>query len=576
MQLPSLPRLLAITLVVVAGQQIANEALAAGDYGPFHWEITTTSAEAQRRFDEGMTWMHAFDHDEAIRSFEAAAKLDEDCAMAWWGVSIASGPQYNHPVMTEERTKRAWNAMQEAQKRIDHTTPVERALIEALRHRNAETEPDTEGRAKLNQAYADAMGELWNIHYNDPNIGALYAEARMVLKPWQLYVNGDRTPVEGTEEIVSTLERVLALAPNHPGALHLYIHAVEPSQQPARALFAADRLGGLVPISGHLNHMPSHIYVLTGQWEDAITRNEVAMAADDRYQESNDVPEVQNGYIIHNTHMLVFAASMCGREKEAMAAARHMWKDFDDLVDEEPDEIDPELAYLDRLMCCVYDVQKRFGRWQQLIDEEQVPPDGLVVTRAIWHANRAIAYAVLKDFDNAEEEYQASLAAMDEVPSDYPEIDRVNSLLNVTRHFAAGEIELQKSLAEEAKKNPAAAQEHLDLAIESLEKAVEFEDAARYGEPPEPTQPVRHTLGVAYLKAGRFIDAERVYREDLAEWPNNGWSLKGLSVALKAQNKTAQAHEADEQYQAVWGNPDHPIMSSCLCVEECCSHLMKP
>jgi len=235
--------------------------------------ITTASDEAQAYFDQGLAWLHAFNHDEAIRSFARAAELDPECAMAWWGIALAEGPNYNDPEMTEERSRAAWGALQEALARIEHTAPVERALIEALATRYAKPWP--EDRSGLERAYADAMAEVWAAYPGDTDVGTLYAEALMVLRPWELY-DLDQVPAEDTPEIVATLERVLELDAEHPGANHLYIHALEPSAEPERALAAAHRLGDQVPGAGHLNHMPSHIYVQVGLWDESIEHNTAA------------------------------------------------------------------------------------------------------------------------------------------------------------------------------------------------------------------------------------------------------------------------------------------------------------
>jgi tetratricopeptide (TPR) repeat protein len=511
-----------------------------GDYGR---KITTGSPEAQEFFNQGLTWMSAFNHDEAIRSFKKAAELDADCAMAWWGVSLAAGPQYNHAVMTEARTATAWEAMQNALQRIENTMPLERALIEALKLRNPELEPDD--RAPLNKAYAEAMGEIWEAHPDDPDIGALYAEAMMVRIPWMLY-ELDHEPNAETAKITSTLERIMELDPDHPAALHLYIHATEPSKNPGQGLVAADRLSDLVPASGHLSHMPAHIYVKTGLWDKAIIQSEKAMRADKEYRVLSPVQGVQHFYMAHNTHMLAYAAMMSGRENEAMAAARNMWENVSD------DTLQQLGPVIDRVMCSVYDVQKRFGRWDAILDEK-APPSHMILTTTTWHAARAVAYAAKKDFPNAEREYEAFKSAKAGVPKDTKWArDVAQDVLDVSDYFIAGEIALQK--------------DEWDKAAELLEKAAAIEDTLGYGEPPQWLQPVRHTLGAVYMKSGKYAEAERVYREDLAKWPNNGWSLYGVSQALERQGKTEEAKEAMEEHQRIWAKADSPIATSCKCI----------
>jgi tetratricopeptide (TPR) repeat protein len=547
----SLERILVVSIILSLG---ALTALAAPPQarlfegmGPHARPITTESPEAQEWFNHGLNWKYAFNHAEAIRCFQRAAELDDHCAMAWWGISLAAGPEYNDPVMTAERTATAWNALQKTLACIDErTTPVERALIEALKARYAKVEPDAEGRAKLNKAYAAAMRRVWQTYPNDADVGTLFAEALMVVTPWQLYELEDGTPRADTPEIVRTLTRVVAMEPEHPGAMHLYIHAVEPSRDPGMALFAADRLSDLVPASGHMLHMPCHIYVQTGQWDRAIVQSEKAMRADNRYDELTEVPDSQYLYIVHNSHMLAFSAMMIGREREAMACAREMWADV-------PADALPRVGpVFDMWMCSVYDVQKRFGRWDDII-AEPAPPKFLPITQARWRAARAVAYAAKKDFEKAEDEYRHFRAAMNAIPRDVPwGYERVMRALKVSNYFIPGEIALQRN--------------DWNRAAELLEKAAAAEDLLQYDEPPEWLQPVRHTLGAVYLKAGKFAQAERAYREDLTDWPGNGWSLFGLSRALDEQGKTQEAAQVMTHYHQVWARADEMTTTSCKCI----------
>ncbi len=511
--------------------------------GPHRRAITTRSAEAQSFFNQGMAWLQAFNHDEAIRSFLRAAELDPDCAMAWWGVAYCEGPNYNDEIMTESRSKAAWYALQNAVARIDQASPVEKALIEALRHRYANPWP--EDRTHLEKAYADAMARVWDAYPDDTDVGTLYAESLMVQKPWKLYTL-DQQPVEGTAEILSVLGDVLETEPDHPGANHLWIHAVEPSANPDDGLEAARRLSDLVPASGHLLHMPCHIYVKTGHWKDAIEQSVKALASDANYRALSPKQGLQHLYMVHNAHMLAYAAMMSGREKEALAAAREMWANIPAAALREVGPV------FDLWMCSIYDVQKRFGRWDAIL-AEPAPPDFLPVTMAIWHAHRAVAYAAKKDFDNAALEYVAFRNAKAALPDDHMAFsDSAHTILEVSDHFIAGEIALQK--------------QDWDAAVQSLQQAIEIEDGLTYGEPPQWLQPVRHTLGAVYLKAGRFEDAERTYREDLRLWPHNGWSLYGLSRALEKQGKSADALAVRKKYEQAWSRADAPIDTSCKCL----------
>ncbi len=513
--------------------------------GPHRRKITTESSEAQRYFDQGLTWMFGFNHDEAIRSFSRAAELDDKCAMAWWGIALCEGPNYNDEVMTDERNEAAWNALQEAQARIENTTPLERALIEALATRYAKPWP--EDRTALNQAYADAMAKVWEKYPDDADVGMLYAEALMDLKPWQLY-SLDQKPAEGTDTIVATLERVMELEPYHPGANHLYIHAVEPSANPYKALPAAHRLSDLVPASGHLLHMPSHIYVKTGFWDEAIVQNQKAMRSDEKYRSLSANHAMQHTYMVHNAHMLAFTSMMTGREKQAMAAARAMRENVPDEVLEAVGPI------IDLWMCSPYDVQKRFGRWDAILAEEP-PPEYLPITTAIWRAHRAIAFAAKKDFESAAKEQAAFRAAKAAIPEEHMAFgDAAHTILEVSEYFVAAEIALQQG--------------DWKTAAKLLEQGAEVEDRLNYGEPPQWLQPIRHTLGAVYMSDERYADAERVFREDLAKWPRNGWSLYGLSRALQMQGKTAEAGEYRQLFRGVWAQADEPLGTSCKCIPE--------
>ena len=505
--------------------------------------VSTESPEAQHYFDQGIAWMYAFNHDEAIRSFARAAEIDPDLAMAWWGIALCEGPNYNDSQMTRERVAAAWAALKQAEARIENTTPLERALIEALATRYSKR--PRKNRDKLNRAYADAMGEVWAAYPNDSDVGTLYAEALMTLRPWRLY-SAEGEPEEDTPLIVETLERVMEIDPGNPGAAHMYIHAVEPSLDPDRGIAAADRLSNQMPGAGHLNHMPSHIYVQVGRWDSSVKQNAMAMKADDRYRRLSPDQTIQHMYMVHNAHMLAFSAMMVGREAEAMEAARAIWADIPE------DKFEMVAGFIDPWMASVYDVQKRFGRWEDILAEPE-PPKSLPITTAIWRAHRAVAYAALHAFENAEKERELFAEAREAIPEKSVfGGDPSRRVLEVSEWFIDGEIALQKG--------------ELDRAATLLETAVEIEDELSYGEPPQWLQPTRHTLGAVYHKAGRFEEAEQVFRDDLDKWRENGWSLFGLSRALDAQGKESEAAEALARYEAVWTAADEPTTTSCKCV----------
>lgn len=513
------------------------------DIGPHERQITTESDEAQEYFNQALTWTYAFNHDEAIRSFTRAAELDPDCAMAWWGVALCNGPHINNPVVPDERSAAAWEALQKALDRIDNTSPVERALIEALAKRYSNPWP--EDRTLLDRAYSRAMSEVWAAYPDDADVGTLYAESLMDLQPWNLYTQQGQ-PREGTDKIVAILERVMEMDPDNPGANHLYIHAVEPSHNPERALAAANRLRDLVPASGHLLHMPSHIDVRVGQWKEAIIQNEKAMESDTDYRSLAPPQEFQHLYMSHNSHMLAFAAMMEGREREAIEAARSIWEDVPE------DKLRSGSAYLDPMMSAVYDVQKRFGRWDDLLAEPP-PPEFLPVSNALYRCSRAIAFAAKKEFEKAELEHEAFQYAVEQLPEGHVmAINSAHTVLKIAGHMIAGEIALHKG--------------DLERAAEELRHGVVIEDSLLYMEPPEWIQPSRHTLGAILLASDKFEEAEKTYREDLAKWPANGWSLYGLSRALQGQGKAEEAASVLARFEEAWERADAPTETSCMCI----------
>jgi len=309
-----------------------------------------------------------------------------------------------------------------------------------------------------------------------------------------------------------------------------------------------------VPVSGHMRHMPSHIYTRVNLWDRSIEQNALAMEADERYRVLSPDQDIQHMYMVHNNHILAYSAMMVGRKAEALMASRRMWSD----LPQDQAHLYEIAPRIDLWMCSLYDVQKRFGLWTELL-AEPAPPEFMQFTTAFWRAHRAIAYAALEDFDNALTEY----AEFERIYNNPPPADRLfpgwtqetfQKRLGAIRHFVPGEIALQR--------------ESYELAIPHLEKAVQAEDELGYGgEPPEYLQPIRHTLGAVYFKAGRYEDAERVYREDLAEFPGNSWSLYGLSRALLARDKTAEAERAEMEYAQSWANADvPPLKTTCICI----------
>lgn len=505
--------------------------------------ITTDSKMAQAYFDQGLTWTFSFNHDEAIRCFEEAARLDPDAPMPWWGVALCNGPHINNPMVDEAHAQAAWAALEKAQARKANASPTERALIDALAARYANPQP--ENRRPLDEAYAVAMKPVWEANRGDADIGVLYAESLMDLQPWDLWTNDDE-PKGRTPEVLAVLEEVLRLEPEHPGACHLYIHACEAGPKPEKALAAADVLRTLIPASGHMVHMPSHIDVRVGQWHEAALQNKRAIKADTSYRRKSPTQGFYRLYMAHDHHFLAFVDMMRGRSAEALAMTREM-------IDQIPPEFVADYGHvIDLFMVAPLDVMMRFGQWDALL-AEPAPPEHLMFSSAFYHFARGVAFAAKKDVVAARREQALFRQKMNVIPEDRPlAINPVRQVLGVADKMLVGEIELGAG--------------NLDAAIVALRDAATEEDKLLYVEPPEWMHPVRQPLGAALLAAGRPAEAEQVYRDDLKNWPENGWSLHGLASALRAQGDEAAAVEVDKRFAKVWRGADIQIETSCLCV----------
>ena len=513
--------------------------------GSYSRKVTTDSAEAQRYFDQGLGFLHGFNHRAAIRAFQQAAELDPECAMAHWGVALACGPHINSMAVPPSAAELAWKELELAEKNAGNTSPVEWALIDALAKRYANPQP--EDRSGLDRAYADAMREVWKKYPEDPDVGALFAEAMMNLRPWDQWTPEGK-PQPGTDEIIATLDAALELNPDHPLANHLYIHAVEASPNPERAMTAADRLRNLQPGLAHNVHMPSHIDIRTGQWLKAVDTNAKAVDADARYRKVFGPPKgFLNVYIAHNRHMLAFAAMMTGQRDLAMKHIRAM-------VAEMPADFLKENALqAEGNVAMPLEVMVRFGLWDEILAEPENYTDKMWFTRAFHHAARAIAYAAKGDTVNARKAQSVFLQRAKLVPKeDFVSNNSCEALLAVAMPMVEGEI-----LIAEGK---------IDSGIEQLRAAIEKEDALKYDEPPGWMIPVRHSLGAVLMKQQRFAEAEQVYRDDLKRVPENGWSLFGLVESLRKQKKNAdEVAQTQAKFKKIWAKADLTITTSCLC-----------
>ncbi len=483
------------------------------DLGTHHYPITTSLPIAQRYFDQGLRLYYAFNHQEAIRSFSEAARLDPDCAMCSWGIALAYGSNINAPMDTAGG-RLAYAALQQALMHEKKVSAREQALIRALATRYA-VEPPTD-REELDAAYSRAMAEVVRRFPDDLEAKTLYAESLMNLSPWD-YWTSDGTPKPNTTELLSHIEQVLAADPDHPGANHFYIHAVE-AVQPERAIEAAERLAGLMPGAGHLVHMPGHIYIRVGRYEDAITANEQAVHADETYiRDQGPAAGIYVlGYYPHNYDFLAFAASMIGRDKQALAAA-------DKIASLVPKELlrEPGMAFLQHHQTRHLQMLVRFGRWDELLNAD-APAEDLPHARAIWlyaHGRALAARGHLKAADAALTQLRA-IARNPRIMSLRIEFNTSGAVLGIAEEVLEGHL--------------AAAKGDLPQAINHLREGARREDALVYGEPPEWTVPVRQELGALLLKAGRPDEAERVFHEDLKRFPNNLWSQQGLAQTLRS------------------------------------------
>jgi tetratricopeptide (TPR) repeat protein len=517
-------------------------------------KVSTASAEAQTYFNQGLNWAFSFNHDEAIKSFQHAAKLDPRCAMAHWGAALVNGPHINAPLMDEPHSKAAWEALQLARKNIDSASPVEAALINALSKRYVDPAAPPGGklpltfeeRKDLDKAYADAMAKVYAEFPDDADVATLYAEALMDLRPWDLHEVGTLKPRPETGPALAALEKALALNPDHPGANHYYVHAAEASATPEKANAAAERLRTLVPASGHMIHMPSHIDARTGRWAQAAEQNRLANAVDTKYRELSPKQGAYRLYMAHDDHFLAYACMMLGRREEALNAAR-------DMVRKIPPEFIKEMAvFVDAYTPITSEVMVRFGMWDEILASEE-PPEYLPATRALWNFAKATALTAKGDLAKAEAARQEFKAAVTAVPKNHMLAQNpAHQVLEIASHTLDGEMAFRAG--------------KIDDAVASLSKAVEIEDTLRYIEPPDWVQPVRHSLGAVLLAANRPKDAEKVYREDLARLPENGWSLYGLSQALKSQNSPETA-AVEARFKKAWEHADTKIKATCLCVD---------
>ncbi|HKE30954.1 MAG TPA: hypothetical protein VKD65_04455 [Candidatus Angelobacter sp.] len=498
--------------------------------GDLHHPVTTSNTEAQKFFDQGLRLIFAFNHEEATSSFRRAAELDPRLAMAYWGIAESVGPNYNDPA-DPDRFKQAHEAIQKASDLAASAAASERAYIAALAIRFP-ADPNAD-RRQAAERYRDAMRELVKQFPDDLDAATLFAESGMNLHPWGLW-HHDGTPEVGTEEIISTLESVLRRDPNHMGAIHYYIHAVEASRSPERALAAANRLAALAPAAGHLVHMPGHIYIRTGDFDAAVKTNQMASAADRAYIQASGGGGIYPAmYYSHNLHFIAMCASMNGDYGEARKAAEMLAAHVGPMVKDIPP--------LEGFMTVPIAVEVRFQKWDQVLKIPQ-PPAAMNTTTVFWHYARGMALAGTGKISEAEAEQKIVADAEAHTPPDLifamPVNNHTKDVLMIAENVLAAKIAIAK--------NDTAA------ALPLLRKAVAVQDSLNYDEPPDWFSPVRESLGAVLLTSGNAADAEKVFREDLDRNPRNPRSLFGLREALKAQKRDYDAQFVDRQFQSAW------------------------
>jgi tetratricopeptide (TPR) repeat protein len=511
----------------------ASETPIYDNLGTLHREITTRSQVAQQYFDQGLRLTYAFNHGEAIKSFKQGIKHDSTCAMCFWGIAYALGPNINLP-MDSAAVRPAWEAVQQAMKYSSSVTPIERAYIEALAQRYSATPPTD--RASLDSAWARAIGTVAYAYPRDDDAATLHAEALMDLRPWNYWTNGGRPKAPSTMEQLRVVERVVKRNPDHPGACHYYIHAIEASSAAYKALPCAQRLGSLMPGAGHLVHMPTHIYIKLGQWELAAEHNAHAVQADEQYiSERHPTGVYPMGYYPHNFHVMWYALNMLGRSEAALDAARN-------ITEKVPVEVMRQVPPFEGYAPTLLFTLARFSKWDDIL-KRPAPPKDLRYATAAWHYTRGLAYTAKGSLDSAAIERDSLVAIADATPADkIVHQNPATAVLAVARSHLAGEI--------------AAKQGNTDEAVVQLNQAIEAEDELIYEEPPAWYLPMRQRLGAILLAASRPVRAEKAFREDLVHRPENGWSLYGLAQSLKAQNRTRAAAKVEARFQKAWKTAD--------------------
>ena len=523
-------------------QELAPKALEMAGYGGYHRSIFTTVDEAQTWFDRGLQLVYGFNHDAAVNAFSKAAQLDPECAMAWWGIAYAYGVDVNNPNVSEAEAAIAASAIRKAMQLLEKASPPEQALIQASAKRAVSPLP--EDRTEIDLAYSNAMATAWTKHPDDADVGALYAESLMNMQSWDYWTSEGKAS-GNTPLILATLETVLEDNPQHPGANHFYIHAIEASGNPEKGIPSAERLENMIPGSGHLVHMPSHIYVNVGRYADAVLANQRAIKADEEYFKVAGYPTFYRIYFLHNMHFLMYAAMMTGQKETSLNAVSQMESQIP------PGMIESMTKQADALASARIHVYMRFGMWEELLALPEYE-DYRLLSRALRAYTRTIAFANLKQIDNARSELDRFHALRKDVPEDWVVgLSPADAILSVAAKVAEGEVRWREGKTEEA--------------LIALREAVKEEDQLLYAEPPGWMIPVRHALGAILVAAGQYAEAVKVYQADLQDHPENAWSLLGLDQALRGQGDLQAAEAIKLQLEKAWANADVSPPASCYC-----------
>ena len=511
--------------------------------GEYRREVVTDSEEARRWFNQGMALMLGYNFDGAISSFREATRIDPNFAMAWWGIGYSGGPNQNNPGIDKPKDQWSYAASQKAFELREREKGANKALIEALVHRY--TFPVPEDLTAQNEAYLSAMDKVIEEFPLDPDVAVWKAEAMICMQPWNYWtLEGD--PVEKTPEFRAILERVMRHHPNHPAANHLYIHTMESSPWPELAEPAADRLVDLVPAAGHLVHMPSHIWMQTGRYDDAANCNRRAAALDDAWFEGDPNAGEYRVYMVHNRHFLAWAATMQGRRREALSASRAIETEVP------PALMEAFASFSDGVSSSKWHVLVRFGMWEEIL-KEPAPPKWALVGKAMQHYARGVAFANTERHEEAVKEIAALNNAVEGLVGQERNMGNqpASEVMKIAQHVLRGEASFKVGRRDEG--------------LKELKEAVAIEEKLVYAEPVPWMMPARHAYGALLIVDGKYKEAEKIFIRDLEIYPANGWALIGLRDALNGQGRLGEAKHVEKAFRRAWVSADIIPPAACYC-----------